>query len=309
MTTKNNDKFPIREVRHMITYDCVFRCLHCYMSGGNHPDIQTNHFTQEQADKFYSYFKPESVSATGGEPLLEPELVKIITKSIVKYGGELELVTNGLLLTENFVKELNDLNPHTSFQISFDGSEKLHDHMRQHQGAYQAAVKAIDLCSGLGNSTKARMTVTSENYSQIPEVIKTLDQFQRKDIKLIMRVALNTGRAYKNHLGFSYNLSSELKKYQSLAKFITVSITDRCGYCLDSLTVDPKGDIYPCCYFTFNPEYKMGSMFDDPRKLRAQPEFASYTGKCFAMEKFSSASKPDDRCTTCIEEEYLKISK
>ncbi|MDO8517457.1 MAG: radical SAM/SPASM domain-containing protein [Nanoarchaeota archaeon] len=301
------NKMKINEVRHMLTYDCILRCLHCYLSAGEHPEIKSMNFTQKRADEFYDFFKPESVSATGGEPLLKPDLIRILAKSTAKYGGALELVTNGILLKGDFVKELTDLNPQSFYQISLDGLEDFHDYLRQRKGSYQSAIKAIDLTSSLGRLTKARMTVTFENYKQIPKLIETLDKFERNNIKLVMRTALNTGRALKNKLSFGSDMIEPLQIYKEMAKNIGVSITDRCGYCLDSISVDPVGDIYPCCYFVFNPEYKMGNI-SNPIGLEENPDFANYTGKCFAVEKFSSSS-PASRCESCTRDELIKTKK
>lgn len=305
---KGEGKYIVNEVRHMLTYDCNLRCLHCYVSAGEHSNIKAIEFTQGQADDFYGFFKPESVSATGGEPLLYFNLVKILAKSTAKYGGSLELVTNGLLLTREILTELNDLNSDMFYQISLDGIEEFHDYLRQKRGAYRnGAIKAINLCSKSGKLTKARMTITTENYDQIPEVIKILDEFERTNIQLIMRSALDVGRANKNKLSFGNDLISKLKSFRRLARFIKISVTDRCGYCLDSISVDPLGDIYPCSYFVFNPEYKMGHM-SDPVGLQLQPDFVNYTGKCFAVEKFSAnTAKNGSRCKICITKEFLKL--
>jgi radical SAM protein with 4Fe4S-binding SPASM domain len=302
---ENELKIPvINEVRHLLTYDCVLRCTHCYLSAGDHKEVKAKKFTQEDADKFYHFFKPESVSATGGEPLLEPDLVRILAKSTAAYGGALELVTNGILLTKEFVEEITKINPNSFYQISLDGDEAYHDKLRNSKGSYAAAIKAIDLTSGLGRETKARMTVTPENYWCIPKVIETLDNLGRKNIKLVMRAALNVGRARDNSLSFRDDLVDELKKFKSLAKNISVSITDRCGYCLDSIAVDPVGDIFPCCYFVFNPEYKMGNI-SDPNKLITHSDFTNFKGKCFAVEKFKEKGAKS-RCEECKAGEYIK---
>lgn len=301
---KANKSLDVKEVRHILTYDCILRCKHCYLSAGEHPEIKTTKFTQKEADDFYGFFKPESVSATGGEPLLEYESVKILAKATAKYGGALELVTNGWLLTEDFVKELYKINPKIFFQISLDGNEKFHDAFRQKIGAYKHAIKAIDLTSGLGKFTKARMTVTRENINQIPEIIKLLDSFGRDNISLVMRTALSAGRARDNRLGLGSDMIKKLQKFSSLAKIIKVSVTERCGYCLDSITVDPAGNVFPCCYFVFTDEYNMGKM-SNPEALKTNKNFMNYKGKCFAMEKFSQ-NPPKNRCSECKRGNYLK---
>ncbi|MBI4447804.1 radical SAM protein [Candidatus Woesearchaeota archaeon] len=274
----------LKEVRHLITYDCPLRCLHCYMSAGEQ-QIKATQFTQEQADAFYSFFKPKVVSATGGEPLLEPALINILAKSTAKIGSALELVTNGLLLTEGFVKELNNLNKNTFYQISLDGTEAYHNKLRQSNKAYKGAIKAIDMCSASGRLTKARITITQDNYGQLPEVIKLLDEYKRDNIKLVMRPVIDSGRAKINGIKTASPTFNGLEKFEKLAQTIKVETTDNIGKCgcgIDTISIDPTGDIYPCCYSVYNPQHKMGNIFMDFQKLKENPDFSNFRGNCYA---------------------------
>ena len=279
------EAITLKEVRHLLTYDCELRCQHCYMSAGEHEEVTPVNFTQDQSDTFYDFFKPDIVSATGGEPLLEIDLVKKLARSTSRYGGSLELVTNGLLLSEDIVKELNNLNDRTFYQISLDGNKEFHDSLRNLSGAYEEAIKAIDLASASGRPTKVRLTVTSENYEQIPEVIERLDEYQRENIHLVMRPIIISGRAKDNHLNFGNINFSDLDKLAENTRFIHVETTDnqgKCGCGIDTIAINPIGEIYPCCYMVFTPEYKMGNMFDNYEGLKEHPSFVNFGGDCYA---------------------------
>ena len=255
------------------------------MSAGEHSQVITKEFSEEEADRFYNFFKPDVVSATGGEPLLNQKLVKALAKSTAKYGGALELVTNGLLLTKELVEELNALNKNTFYQISLDGSKEYHDHLRGKDGAYDGAMKAIDLCSASGRLTKVRMTVTAQNFEQVPIMIRNLDKFKRNNIILVMRPVVVSGRAIKNKLQFGNIPFSDLDKFKDLPQNIQIETTDNIGKCgcgIDTIAIDPKGDIYPCCYLVFNPKYKMGDMFNDFKNLQEHKEFVNFGGSCYA---------------------------
>lgn len=275
----------LKEIRHLITYDCILRCLHCYMSAGEHEGVEAMQFSQEEADNFYGFFKPKVVSATGGEPLRELELVRKLARSTAKYGGSLELVTNGLLLTEEIVKELNDLNEKTFYQISLDGTKEYHDFLRNRKGAYEGAKRAIGLASNSGRLTKVRMTVTEGNFGQVPEIINELDGYQKGNISLVMRPVIYSGRAKKNELMFGKKSYKDLDEFAKKAKFVKVETTDnlsKCGCGMDTIAIDPRGDIYPCCYMVFNPNYKMGNMIDNFKSLNEHSEFAKFGGICYA---------------------------
>jgi MoaA/NifB/PqqE/SkfB family radical SAM enzyme len=277
----------IKEVRHLLTYDCNLRCKHCYLSAGEH-NVKTLPFTKEESDDFYGFFNPEVVSATGGEPLLELELVKIIAKSTANYGGGVELVTNGHFITERIVSELNRLNDKTFYQISLDGLEPYHNYIRGNINAYMDAFNAIDICSASGRTTKARMTVTSENADQIPKIIQLLDIYQRDNIHLVMRPVIELGRAKDNDLKFGERSFRDLDSYAELAEFTTVETTDNSGKCgcgIDTIAIDPKGDIYPCTYFTFDDRYRMGNFFSGFREMGEHKEFQNFGGGCYARQR------------------------
>lgn len=277
----------LNEARHLLTYGCNLRCRHCYLSAGEQ-SVETVPFSQKEADDFYGYFQPAVVSATGGEPLLEYELVKLLAKSTAKYGGSLELVTNGTLLSEGKVKTLNKLNEKTFYQISLDGNEVYHDTLRGRKGAYESALKAIDLCSSSGRTTKARMTVEKGNFYQVPEVINALDSLGRGNIRLVMRPVVVFGRAARNNLSFGEAPFESLESFRDLAQNIEVETTDnkgKCGCGQDTIAIDPKGDIYPCTYFVFRPEYRMGSFFGDFKEMAEHEEFVNAEGGCYARKR------------------------
>ena len=255
------------------------------MSAGEHSEVRTLKFTQEQADNFYGFFKPETVSATGGEPLLEYELVKTLARSTEKYGGALELVTNGLYLTKEKISELTGLNSKLFFQISLDGNENYHNELRQNKQAYESAIKAIDLCSQTDRLVKVRMTVTPFNQNQIPEVINLLDGYKKENIHLVMRPVIDSGRAKDNDLSFGNDFSGKLPSYDHLAKYIRVETTynqDKCGCGRDTVAINPQGEIFPCCYMVFNPKYKMGNITENYKELQQNSEFTNFKGTCYA---------------------------
>lgn len=256
------------------------------MSAGEKPKIEPRSLTQEQADAFYHHFRPEIAVITGGEPLLKFDVVKMIARSAAAYGGAVALLTNGSLITDRIIEEYNGLNEKAFYQISLDGTEQYHDYLRQRTGAFQEAVRAIDLCSAT-RLTKVRMTVTSDNFSQIPFIIQLLDQFGRNNIVLVMRPVRYTGRAIDNWPILSNGIIGDLDQFGDLSRFICVekvNTPDKCGMGIDTIIVEPQGDIYPCYHVLYKPDYKMGNFFDDYLNLSVRMDFANYQGRCYVKE-------------------------
>ena len=104
-----------------LTEQCNMRCNYCFMTRGN------ERMTVEVAEAAVDYLLKECgkyarVTFFGGEPLLEFELIQHITDYIHRkatYPVMLDIVTNGTLLTEEFLKYADKNNIHIS--ISYDG--------------------------------------------------------------------------------------------------------------------------------------------------------------------------------------------
>lgn len=281
------EKIILNEVRHLVTSQCNLFCEHCYNRAGENKGEIARKYTQEEIDAFYHYYKPEVVSATGGEPLLEFDTVKQIARSLASYGGELELVTNAFLLTDEKIEELRRINPNLSCQISIDGLEDYHNKVRGSKQAYIRALNGIKMCLAKGIPVKPRLTLTSDNFDETFEVIELLNSISKPDdaIKLVVRPVVNFGRARDNGIISVPQSETELKELFNVAsEHVPVGVTERCGYCTNSLAIDYKGDMYECCYLIPNPKYFIGNITDDQTTLTRNAEFMNHKGKCYIKD-------------------------
>jgi MoaA/NifB/PqqE/SkfB family radical SAM enzyme len=82
---------------------CNIKCDACY----NNAECKIKSFDEvvEDYKKIISVRKISSIALIGGEPLLNPDLIKIV-KFLKQEGLSVELFSNGLLLDENKTKEL-----------------------------------------------------------------------------------------------------------------------------------------------------------------------------------------------------------
>lgn len=278
------------EVRHIITMQCNLECLHCYLKAGGEENNHKNKIISEDIlDDFYLKYQPNVVSATGGEPLMNIQMVYLLGKVVNKYGGALEVVTNGTLINEEFVQKIIEINPHTFFQISLDGLENYHNYLRNSKTAYFRAINGINILSKYNVRTKIRFTATNENYQELPELINLLESMNNPNIELVIRPVVHTGRAKTNNLKFEHD-------YKLLDTFksdkIKISTTDnegKCGCGVNTVAIDNYGDIYPCNYTVGNPNYYMGNLEKNNYDLEENEEFKNFTGKCYArhLQMFS----------------------
>src|SRR5574341_644830 len=82
------------------------------------------------------------VSIAGGEPLIHPEIDRIVS-GLIERGKFIYLCSNAILLERNLHRFTPS--PHLIFSIHLDGAEKTHDRMVCRDGIYQTALRAIRL--------------------------------------------------------------------------------------------------------------------------------------------------------------------
>jgi MoaA/NifB/PqqE/SkfB family radical SAM enzyme len=107
---------------------------------------------------------------TGGEPLLHPKIIDCI-KYVKSSGLNCSLVTNGWLL-ERFAQDISSSGLNL-LAVSVDGTEKIHDKIRDKQGSFQKAIAGINIL----NSNKQRpllfinTSIQADNYAIFDELV------------------------------------------------------------------------------------------------------------------------------------------
>jgi len=163
----------LREVHWAITGRCNLNCRHCFMEApaGRYPEPSLAELerTVQQIARANAAF----VSLTGGEPLLHPDirrLIELLSESGIAIN---QIVTNGTLLDDTFLAFLRSLDQKPAFQISFDGAGR-HDRMRGAAGAEKAALDAIGRCVSEGFLTAVTSVFSRENIDSLLESYELL---------------------------------------------------------------------------------------------------------------------------------------
>lgn len=82
----------------------------------------------------------------------------------------IDLLTNGVLITEKVLNRLEDSNIF-NVQVSIDGIGETHDGFRGMKGTYERAINAINLLKDAKYNVSISSTVTKQNMSEIPRII------------------------------------------------------------------------------------------------------------------------------------------
>jgi hopanoid biosynthesis associated radical SAM protein HpnH len=135
---RRRERYPL-----VLMLEPLFRCnLECAGCGKiQHPEATlSRRLSPEQCWAAAEECGAPVVSVAGGEPLIHPEIERIVA-GLVERDRFIYLCTNAILLE----RKLDRFEPddHLSFNIHLDGIEARHDASVQRKGVYQTAVAAI----------------------------------------------------------------------------------------------------------------------------------------------------------------------
>jgi len=154
-----------------IIHSCNLCCKHCYQEDNT---AAMNYDSMLRfLDKYGEYvalhsYEPQ-INLTGGEPLLHPDFYKIAGE-IRRRNIRLGILTNGTLIDPEAAKKLAALKP-VFVQVSLDGPKQIHGEIRG-EGAFERALKGIDLLKKEGVRVLVSFTAMKSNYTSLKELAK-----------------------------------------------------------------------------------------------------------------------------------------
>ncbi len=271
---------PPRLVAWELTNACNLACIHCRASAIKEPSqdelstAEAKHFVDELAE-----YKP-IIILTGGEPLLRADVYEIARYATGR-GLRVVLATNGTLLTHEIARRLKEAGIQR-VSISIDGATPhTHDTFRGEHGAFEAALRGIEILKQEGISFQINTTITKRNLDEIPRIYDLALDLKASALHIFLLVPTGRGEEivedeippqdYERVLNWFYD-KSKYKKLQlkatcaphyfrimrQRAKAEGISITKEThGFeamtkgCLGGSAfcfVSSKGDVYPCGY-------------------------------------------------------------
>ncbi|MDO8601461.1 MAG: radical SAM protein [bacterium] len=271
--------------RLIITANCNFKCQMCTFWGKQHedPSLDTvKYWISELAD-----FGIKEVDIGGGEPFLRQDLPEII-KEIKAQGMKCGLTTNGWFLGGGTVPF-----PDIDFcEVSVDGAKpETHDKIRGMKGAWERAIKTVELAKKNNCPVHLNLTLQSDNYLELvdfanlakkmgvsaavipvslklaaqPWIPSTLSQYNIPILEDHLSRALKTGVLFDNR-EFLRIFLRKLKKGASPQKCLSPY---RC------ILIFTNGDVYPCGNLdvaagNLSQGKKLKDVYKNYRKLREE---------------------------------------
>jgi GTP 3',8-cyclase len=196
---------PLRDLRISVTDQCNFRCKYCMPAeifGSDYPFLKKEEILTfneiERLAKAFAGICVKKLRITGGEPLLRPDMPKLIEK-LIKINGieDIGLTTNGVFLMKQsealYHAGLRRLN------ISLDSiDDTLFQKMNGRGISHRSVLKGIEKAKDLGFSIKINMVVQKGiNDSQI---LPMANYFKERGITLRFIEFMDVG----NHNGWNW---------------------------------------------------------------------------------------------------------
>lgn len=266
-----------------VTYRCQNRCTFCYADapkrGRDVPEMTTAEVCTI-IDRIFDEAHCPTVSFTGGEPTLRPDLPELVAYARAK-GMRVNLITNGFKCAdEGFVADLAKAGLHSA-QVSIEGgSSEVHDAITQHPGSFERAVAGVGHLRGATIHTHTNTTICGGNRHYLLELVNFIaDELESEYFSMNMVIRTGTALSHSEDDIRYTEIGPIIESVQRRAsekgvRLVWYSPVPYCLFnpvqanlgskscaCVDGLiSVNPAGELIPCSSF----ERGIGDLLHQP---------------------------------------------
>ncbi len=172
----------IRQAHWSITGACNLKCRHCFMSAPHAKHGAPSHAQIMAIADQLAECGIFQVGLTGGEPLIRQDFLDIVDALKAREIGVSILYTNGWLVDDRFLDELDRRHVHPGFQLSFDGIGR-HDFLRGVPGAEERTIRALKLLRDRKYIVSISMCMHRENRDVLRESVKLMASLGVRSMK------------------------------------------------------------------------------------------------------------------------------
>lgn len=189
--------YQLERVILSVTNDCNLRCLHCYTNGGDKSPVELGEAELRRLMDDIISMCPSNLTISGGEPLLNPDKVKMVAEMAHQAGIKITLTTNGTLLTKEVCAWLKQINIDI-VQISIDSDRAdEHDAIRG-QGNYKRAVKGLITAVEAGLTCSVMMVAFRHNWNRLSALYEAAALWGAKLLGVDRFVPIGRGKALES---------------------------------------------------------------------------------------------------------------
>jgi SynChlorMet cassette radical SAM/SPASM protein ScmF len=177
---------PLATIYFYLTEGCNLRCRHCWIMP------EENSSGQGKAILDLGLFESillqaldlglTTVKLTGGEPLLHPQIHRLLGL-VQRARPKLVVETNGVLLTAELADKIASCQePFVS--VSLDGADsETHEWVRQVPGSYRAALRGIGYLVHAGLRPQIIFTIMLRNRDQVRSIVQLAQELGAGSVK------------------------------------------------------------------------------------------------------------------------------
>ena len=198
---KNKDTPTITDKAVIFTtMDCNARCYYCFENGRSDKKRMSDKIAYDTAQYFINKSKKLAINWFGGEPLVNPNAIRIITKEFKDNNIVFtsNITTNGYLINEFSIYELKYKWNVSEVQITLDGTEDIYlkskNYVNNDPNAFKRVVDNIFWLSNNGIHVAVRFNVSL---------------FNKEDLKTLILELLNDSRFNENISMYAFRLMAE----------------------------------------------------------------------------------------------------
>lgn len=162
-----------------LTYRCNFHCQSCEAwKLNNNNELTEKEWLLAITDLNKILPKNTFVEISGGEPLIKKNILLPIIKKLKKHFFRVALNSNGSLINESVIKELEKVHLDCLKVSLYSLDAGIHNQLRGTKIAYGNAIQAIRLINKSKIKLEIGILITSKNITGVPQLINYLRKFE-----------------------------------------------------------------------------------------------------------------------------------
>lgn len=314
------------QVNAMLTNACNLSCSYCYEQ--HNKDF--GRFTVESLKKVYDWMNSRNNGQKkvfqffGGEPLIHRKLIEEfiethheeLDSNYSNYRGTfVSMVTNGLLLKDDFIEFYFGQRDYTHMMISLDTFNSAIDHREITPPQMEKVKKSIKKCIDVLDDPMRlviRATLSEETSSTMGEFIRELYDLGVRNL-VVHPLVLDSRNGYiswkeENWLNMRSQIFNALESYEDLyIKFsegVGVKEDSNCMVGSHMVAIDASGDFSGCYFFTNQKSNGadiavLGNVMQDKVYVDRYKKFQGAYKEMFETEEQCRTCNYQDACYQC----------
>jgi MoaA/NifB/PqqE/SkfB family radical SAM enzyme len=284
-----------------VTYDCQCSCRHCSAQDYKkmvHESKSAMTF-EEMRDALAQAVDlgTTGIILTGGEPLLYPEIYRLI-ESVDKRKSICTIFTNGEFLNPDTARRLKEAGTHGVFVSLDDSSPDLHDENRQRNGIFDQALKGLRFCQEAGLLTGISTYITREKIGG-GELHKMMELAKKMNVlEVFLFDVIPAGRIKKEkgcvltmeevamitEVRKIYNEKPDYPRILHQTMFASLAypcVAEGCPAAVVQLHIRGNGDVSPCDFTPYSFGNLRGSSLKSIwQKMISHPLYSTHSPHC-----------------------------